>query len=630
MAVSCGHCGRSLSPGAKFCGGCGSKAASVAASEPGPVAGVSPTEAGATAAGGVEAQGVVSWGFLPGEVARRIANEELVEITKGGAKAFLVSEGQRALIYVDGLLAAEMGAGRHEFLPEQDVRKLEAAYARRTGGVVGMLDGVGTAIRQFIFGNSRKEQDEARQGTYDSMRQRLGKARSISVVLVRSAPFLTKHVLSNVRTKDLTADVALTMRVTLGDTKSVYAALLADRSLVRQSDIEGLLFGGDDGRSGYLAEFVADLSRYTMDDLTNSPDVRRALSVRLHELSPEFLRVLQLTSLSASREDLNRVRQEREANVVAEQEMENLVATNRLCNRFQIETNRRAIEEARNGEELAAALQSVNSDGLLREEQLAVLLRDIEERAEDHQLNRAQVLRMLQSQQEFDYQKARLQYEEEITNRQLAIEREREANEAAHRLKLERERADFEHHEDMRDLDVLRKMQAVKDEQAQREHDRVVQAQAQGNTHQQEMTRLFAGMTAEQILVANPNLSPAQAAAMAEIAKAKTEVAQKDDRVELVQAMMGQFMQTVTGALGAVNQAKEAELKRTLESTDKAEDRMMRVVNTTVTSMKKTGDKTETPQSSGRTTQKTGPMCSQCNAQMVPGSKFCVECGTEC
>jgi hypothetical protein len=214
------------------------------------------------------------------------------------------------------------------------------------------------------------------------------------------------------------------------------------------------------------------------------------------------------------------------------------------------------------------------------------------------------------------------------------MERQRETDEATHRLKLERERANFEHDEDMRDLDVLRKVQAVKDEQTQREHERSIQVASQANTHQVEIMKQFAGMTAEQILVANPHLTPEQAAAMAEIAKAKAEVSQKDDRAELMremqqqqQVMMGQFMQTMSGVIGVVNQAKDAELKRTIDSTDRSEERLMRVVNTTVTSMKR--EKPDSAPAIGRPAAKSASACRKCSAAVPQGSKFCLECGSE-
>jgi hypothetical protein len=637
-AGNCPECAMELPVDAKFCGGCGYKVATTAS--PRVSENLDPKEKGRapteTEGGTANAEGVVSWSFLQGEVARKISSEEIVEVAKGGAKGFIVDEGQRALIYVDGSLAADIGPGKHQFLDAQEVRKLEAAYSRRTGGLVGALEDVGVCVGRFFLGSSHKEKETRAQNTYEGLRQKLGQARDIRVVMVRSAPFLTQHVLRDVVTKDLTVDVAISLRVTLGEVKEVYSALLADRQIVRQSEVEAMLFAGEDGRLGHLAEFVGALSGYTMAEISRSEEVRRALSIRLQELSPAFLRVLQLTSISAKRDDLERVRTERESNFVAELELENLVATNRLCNRFQLEGNRRALEEARNSEEFASALQAVNFDKLIREEQAAVLLREIEERSEDHQLNRSQALRMVQFQQDFDYQKARLQYEEEITSRQFAIQRQREADEAAHRLKLEKERADFEHDEDMRDLDVLGKMQAVKDQQAQREHERALQVSAQAENSKLEMIKQFAGMTAEQILVANPDLSPHQAAAMAEMAKAKAEVAQKDDRVDIMremqqqqQAMFGQFMQSMGGALAQASQSKDAELKRALESNEKSEERMTRLVSTTVGAMKgvAASEKPDSAVQGNRPDKKVLRKCSHCGAGMDPNLKFCQECG---
>jgi hypothetical protein len=240
----------------------------------------------------------------------------------------------------------------------------------------------------------------------------------------------------------------------------------------------------------------------------------------------------------------------------------------------------------------------------------------------------------VQFKNEFDYQRERLTYEQEIVNRQLEITRQRQADEASHILDLEKKHRDFERDQDSQDLDILRKLQSVKDEQNQREHDRTLQATAQANTHQIDLVKQFAGMTAEQIMVSNPNISPEQAAAMVEIAKSKAESARQDDRVDLMremqqnqQAMVAQFMQTLGGSIGQVNQAKDAELKRALESNDKSEERMMRVVNTTVAAVNK-GRQQEQPATGERPSRKSASSCSNCHAAIPEGSKFCVECGT--
>jgi hypothetical protein len=622
QTLTCGSCGEIFRPNAKFCGKCGTRTV-MPASFP-------PTDS----KNGESTDGYVSWSFLPGEIARKLSTEEIIEVADGGAKGFIIGEGQRALIYADGAVLAEVGPGKHSFLSSQEEQRLEDAFASRTGGVVGAVSVVGRAIGRFFLGSSRSDQREQDLGNYENLRSNIGRSKSISAVLARSAPFLTKHVLQNVHTKDFTVDFSLTLRVMLGDLKSFYGEFLIDHKVVSQAQLEASLFDSASGTHGHLLGFREILRDYTVQDLMDSDNAKQELAIRLQELSPPALKILQLISISAEKEELQRVRQEQESNLLAEKELENLINTNRICNRFQLESNRRRIEEARSDEELQSAMQAINSDGLLRNEQLDRLIRDIRERSEDHHIDRSQAVRLVQTKNEVDYQLERLRYEQDIVNRHLEINRKRQADEASHLLDLEKNRRDFERDQDSQDLDILRKLQSVKDEQNQREHDRAFQAAAQANTHQIDLVNQFAGMTAEQIMVANPNLAPEQAAAMAEIAKSKAEGARQDDRVDLMremqqnhQAMVTQFMLTLGGTIAQANQAKDAELKRALESNDKSEERMMRVVNNTVSSSRKQGTQAE-PVISERQGRKSAETCANCQIPIPAGSKFCVECGT--
>lgn len=622
--LNCVQCGESLQPGAKFCGKCGTSAALPASSN------LTSTDSKP----GESTDGYVSWSFLPGEIARKLLTEEIIEVAEGGAKGFIIGEGQRALIYADGAVLAEVGPGKHSFLSADEERRLEDAFDARTGGVMGAVSDIGRAIGRFFLGYSRREQQEQNHSNYESLRANIARSKSISAVIARSAPFLTKHILPNVQSRDFTADFSLTLRVMLGDLKSFYGEFLIDHTIVSQTQLEASLFDSASGTHGHLLGFREILRNYTVENLRDSDSVKQELAIRLQELSPPALKILQLISISAEKEELQRVRQEQEANLIAEQELENLINTNRICNRFQLESNRRMIEEARSDEELQSAMQTINSDSLLRKEQLDYLIRDVRERSEDHDIGRAQAVRLLQFKNEFDYQRERLTYEQEIVNRQLAINRQRQAEEASHILDLEKNRRDFERDQDLKDLDILSKLQSVKDEQNQREHDRALQATAQANTHQMDLVKQFAGMTAEQIMVSNPNITSEQAAAMVEIAKSRAESARQDDRVDLMremqqqqQAMVTGFMQSMSGSIGQVNQAKEDELKRALESNDKSEERMMRVVNTTVTAVNK-GKEQEQSATGQIPNRNSASFCSQCHAAIPEGSKFCAECGT--
>ena len=631
MSLNCSKCDSPVT--GKFCGKCGTKVDTVdAAVVQGAIAGSATNE------------GFVSWNFLPGEIARRLSSTEISELAKGLARGYIIAEGQRALIYCNGQLVAESGPGRYPALTQEAERRLAEVYNKREGGLVSTIGTAVSAVIRFLLGSSQKEDDTSRAQGYQSLRTRLAAGQELTVSLVRSAPFITQHVIKDVRTKDISCDVAFSLKVMVGDIKAFHGELLTDTNIVTQSGLETYLLAPDSKVGGQLAEFTDMLQGYTVDELQTSGEIKKTLSARLQELSPASIKVLQLVQITAKREELEQVRREMEANLIAEKQLENLVNTNRLCNRFQLESNKRAIEEARSDDELAAAMQVINSDGLLRQEQADNLVRDIQKRSEEHEMSRAQATRMIQASNELDYQKERLVYEEQIVNRQLEINRKRQADEAAHAIEMDKNRRDFERNQDVQDLDVLAKMQSVKDEQHKREHERELEKQRlerehelaaarQANLHQVETIKQFAGMTAEQIMVANPNLSPEQAAAMAEIAKSKAEVARADDRVDLVREMqkgqqefVANVLGSVTQALGSMSAAKDAELKRTIQSTDKAEDRMMRMVNTTVSSVSRPGNPSRSRPESGKPADE-AKTCPGCGTAISSGLKFCPECG---
>jgi hypothetical protein len=123
---------------------------------------------------------------------------------------------------------------------------------------------------------------------------------------------------------------------------------------------------------------------------------------------------------------------------------------------------------------------------------------------------------------------------------------------------------------------------------------------------------------------------------MVEIAKAQKEIAQKDDRVDLMREMqkqqqdlMAQFMGTMSGAMSKVAEAKDAELKRTIQSTDKSEERMMRVVNTAVSATAKLREPNKTNRQDQRKSEEDTQNCSSCGNAFSLDMKFCNECGTE-
>lgn len=103
---ACPHCGNPVRPGAKFCGSCGK-----------PVQASSPrqdTDPGAAKREDLrEAGGFIYWNVLPGQVALKLDETDLVEYE--GAKGIVVQDGTQALIFMEGALAAQLSSGRYDF-----------------------------------------------------------------------------------------------------------------------------------------------------------------------------------------------------------------------------------------------------------------------------------------------------------------------------------------------------------------------------------------------------------------------------------------------------------------------------------------------------------------------------------
>ena len=95
------------------------------------------------------------------------------------------------------------------------------------------------------------------------------------------------------------------------------------------------------------------------------------------------------------------------------------------------------------------------------------------------------------------------------------------------------------------------------------------------------------------------------------------------------QDLVGKFLGSMGDAMSTMGAAKDAELKRTIQSSDKSEDRMMRVVNTTVSSVSRPGGQGRARQDGGKDVDGS-KHCSGCNSPIAVGLRFCAECGTDC
>ena len=223
---------------------------------------------------------------------------------------------------------------------------------------------------------------------------------------------------------------------------------------------------------------------------------------------------------------------------------------------------------------------------------------------------------------------------------------------------------------------MLRQAQALRMERENAEHQRELESENAARAHEEEMQRqqleaklenqrIYAGMSFEQIMAANPDISPEAAKALAQkfASEGKEELlrAREADmaRQNEQQMEMMRMMQQMAMAGMGVNQqhqkeildAKQSELERTRADASRNEDRMLAGVQSTVTaagvafSGRTNGQqpqrRKEMPPSSAPTPSASAPSqsnaaptsassagkCPKCGADLEPDSSFCGECG---
>ena len=384
----------------------------------------------------------------------------------------------------------------------------------------------------------------------------------------------------------------------------------------------------------------------------------------------------------------------------------------------------RTLREARTQEDLAVAMQEFRKSGLLREEEIENLQHQITHNAQLRDLNAAQVLSMATMQNQMALDQQKLEWEIQIGNRRIQNHFDRQRIEDAYND--ERRNSEYAFFDERRDKDAafsdsrrdadaayadsrrranleldrqemdnqleqLKRAQAIRMEREDSEHRREMESTAAAYQHEldtqrltqegektrldaaNEEKRIFSTMTFEQIMAANPNLTPQAAQALAkkyeaeaEAAKAQTAMAQNDriaqmalDQKDQMMSFMQQQMAMMkelsmaginagAGHQQAMLDAKQAELDRTRADAAANSDRFVDGMKTTIQSVGNMGR----PEPQAQAQPQVQPQiqiqpayipvqavaaapavnqtvkCPKCNCESPAGEAFCSECGT--
>lgn len=331
----------------------------------------------------------VSWSIAPGQIARNISAQEFLDMSN--ADGVYVQEGVTAVLFIDGMDAAEMSGGVYTFATEKthaDALKEkdeEDAEIRAKEGLVQKLGRLGRSVANFFYHSSNailEERKKNKERVQEHIR-RITSTSVISVVLKRDgvvnftmgirpvasedgsnkmefAPF-------KIRTKTFTIDVAVAMEARIYDFHEFRTTYLMDRNSYSVNDLRVSL------NTFMRTTLQRAMQNYAADGDLLPEDMMASISYALLSQSKELLHGIALSNvldITTENEAFERFRAIEEKLFCTDKEIDYLSRTNEFKNRLQLVENQQKVTEAKTELDLRKELDQINNDQLIHEDEM--------------------------------------------------------------------------------------------------------------------------------------------------------------------------------------------------------------------------------------------------------------------